>query len=176
MQMQTVFSLKKIQDPLQSSFPHWLGNSNRFFFNFISSKPSPNSCRFTRWTLTMPPSSTACHSRRRHPATRSCPWSAASFSTCFPSASSSAATWPCTASATASRRSSPTCRARRSTRSSPWSGLCWSSAGTTWVGLKKTALSSFFFLQNFRKGEILHLNNKYYSPWDWTATDLHPLE
>lgn len=32
--------------------------------------------------------------------------------------------------------------------------------------LKKTALSSFFFLQNFIKGEILHLNNKYYSPWD----------
>lgn len=81
----------------------------------------------------MLPLSTACRSRRLHQATRSCQWSEASSSTCSPSASSSAATWPCTASVMASKRSSPTCRARRSTKSSLWSDPCWNSAGIMWV-------------------------------------------
>lgn len=91
------------------------------------------SSRFIRWTSTMLPSNIACPSRRQHPATRSCQWSEASFSTCSPSASSSVGTWPCTASAMASRRSSLTSRERRSMKSSLWSGPCWSSAGIMWA-------------------------------------------
>lgn len=83
----------------------------------------------------MLPSSIACPSRRQRQATRNCQWNEVSFLTCSPSVSSSAATWPCTASVMASKRSSPTSRARRSMKSLLWSDPCSSSAGIMWVSI-----------------------------------------